>query len=264
MKKTGDDLARAAEALFAVRTGAPALAELDAEVRPSTLEEAYAIQRFLNDRLKGAGFGALDGYKIGCTTPVMQDYLGIPHPCAGAMFADTIFTGTGRYERARLHRPGVECEIAVDIRADIPDLPVPTPEGVAPFVGAARSSIELVDDRWTDFGKVSTPSLITDNFFNAGCVLGPQSDKDPLNLDKIAGGMVINGREVGTGTGSDILGHPLNALAWLARHQIEQGAPLRAGQVVTLGSIVQTVWIDAGDEVVVEIESLGRCSLKMA
>lgn len=258
-----DPFAEAAEILFGIRTGRPPLAELEERIRPDTLDDAYAIQTLLNERLRGAEFGPLVGYKIGCTTPIMQNYLGIPHPCAGAMFGKTVFTGTGRYRRKELHRPGVECEIAIDIAADISALPDPTPEGIAPFLGAARASIELVDDRWIDFSKVSTPSLITDNFFNAGCVVGPPGDIDPLDLGTISGRMIINGNAVGAGTGADILGHPLNALIWLAGHQIRQGEPLRAGQIVTLGSIVRTVWIEAGDRVVADLDGLGRCALEL-
>ena len=255
--------AEAADVLFGVRTGQPPLDELIARMRPRTLADAYAIQALLNDKLARAEFGPLAGYKIGCTTPVMQDYLKIPHPCAGSMFEKTIFTETGRYERRKLHRPGVECEIAVDILTDITELPDPSPKAVAPFVRAVRASIELVDDRWVEFDKVSTPSLITDNFFNAGCVLGPRADFDPMRLSTVDGRMIINGKEVGLGHGFDILGHPLNALGWLAGHQISQGRPLRAGQTVTLGSIVQTVWIDTGDKVVVEIDDIGQCSLEL-
>jgi 2-oxo-3-hexenedioate decarboxylase/2-keto-4-pentenoate hydratase len=254
----------AAKVLFAVRTGKPPPAELDGWMRPETIDDAYAIQALLNQKLEGGAFGSLAGYKIGCTTPVMQDYLGIPHPCAGAMFENSVFTGSGRYDRGTLHRPGVECEIAVDISADITALAEPSPEAIVHFVGAARASIELVDDRWIDFRTVSTPSLVSDNFFNAGCVLGPPAEIDPMTLGDVSGRMTINGREVGAGTGADILGHPLNALAWLAEHQIRRRAPLRAGQVVTLGSIVQTVWIEAGDRVVVEIDGLGRCALELA
>ncbi len=255
--------AEAAEILFGVRTGQPPLAELAARIRPGTLDDAYAIQALLNDKLAHSEFGPLVGYKIGCTTPVMQKYLGIPHPCAGSMFAKTVIEGSGRYERDKLHRPGVECEIAVDIATDITALSDLTLKAIAPFVGAVRASIELIDDRWVEFGKVSTPSLITDNFFNAGCVLGRPADINPMRLAGVDGSMTINGKEVGSGQGSDILNHPLNALCWLAGHQIRQGAPLRAGQVVTLGSIVQTVWIDAGDQVVVEIDGVGQCSLEL-
>jgi 2-keto-4-pentenoate hydratase len=55
-----------------------------------------------------------------------------------------------------------------------------------------------------------------------------------------------------------VLGHPLNALTWLADTLARRGRPLRAGMVVTTGSIVATQWPKAGETVEVEIESLGK------
>jgi len=57
-----------------------------------------------------------------------------------------------------------------------------------------------------------------------------------------------------------VLGHPHNALAWLANHLAADGKNLRAGQLVLTGSLVKTVWLKAGDEVVMELEGLGRVS----
>jgi 2-oxo-3-hexenedioate decarboxylase/2-keto-4-pentenoate hydratase len=258
---TQDPVDIAAEILFKLRTEHRPIDELTPEVRPGSLEQAYDIQANLNARLVEAGFGAGVGAKIGCTTPVMQQYLKINHPCAGSLFAATVAEGVVTRPRRDFVRPGVECEIAVDITRDITDIDAPTPEAVAPYVASARASIEIVDDRWIDFAQVSTPTLIADNFFNAGCVLGPSVTVDPMNLDTVTGRMVINGQEVGNGTGADILGHPLAALAWLAQHRIARGDPLREGQVVTLGSLVQTVWIDRGDKVEIELPELGTCSL---
>ena len=75
--------------------------------------------------------------------------------------------------------------------------------------------------------------------------------------------MVINGKEVGAGVGGDILGHPLNALVWLADLRGGQGRPLKAGEFVTLGSLVRTVWVEEGDEIIAEVEGLGRAVLTL-
>lgn len=254
-------LEAAAGFLTALRRGATAVDGLPERLAPADLPAAYTLQDRLNARLRDAGLGPLAGHKIGCTTAVMQDYLGISHPCAGALFASTIAGGEGRWSRSRLARPGVECEIAVEISRDVTDPAAATPEAIAAHVGRSRASIELVDDRWRDFAAVGTPTLIADNFFNAGCVLGPPVDLQPERLDALEGEMRVNGRSVGAGRGADILGHPLCALAWLARHRIESGAPLRTGEVVSLGSMVQTVWLEAGDRVEITVAELGTCRL---
>ena len=71
------------------------------------------------------------------------------------------------------------------------------------------------------------------------------------------GRAVINGVEAGRGSGADVLGHPHNALAWLANHLAAEGKALRAGEIVLTGSLVKTVWLEAGDEVVMELAGLG-------
>jgi 2-keto-4-pentenoate hydratase len=61
-----------------------------------------------------------------------------------------------------------------------------------------------------------------------------------------------------------VLGHPHNALAWLANHRAASGKGLRAGEIVLTGSLVKTVWLKAGDEVVMELAGLGRVEATFA
>ena len=76
------------------------------------------------------------------------------------------------------------------------------------------------------------------------------------------GVMEIDGKEVGRGVGADILGHPLNALAWLAEHRAALGLPLRAGEFVMLGSVVKTVHFEAPASVRISFEGLGEASVR--
>jgi len=68
----------------------------------------------------------------------------------------------------------------------------------------------------------------------------------------------INGAEVGRGAGRDVMGHPFEALAWLANQRSARGQHLPAGCFVFLGSVVETKWVASGDRVVMDIEGLGR------
>jgi len=80
----------------------------------------------------------------------------------------------------------------------------------------------------------------------------------PQSLREVTGTMAINGRAVGHGVGTDILGDPLNVLSWLANSCAAWGTPPLAGDVVLLGSLVQTQWVQAGDVVTIANDPLGE------
>src|ERR1700752_4096679 len=60
---------------------------LPPELYPASLAEAYPIRRCFQEIEEATGRGAIAGYKIGLTTPVMQQLCGIAEPCYGAIFA---------------------------------------------------------------------------------------------------------------------------------------------------------------------------------
>jgi 2-keto-4-pentenoate hydratase len=258
------DINAAASRLGTGRLHREAMAPLPDRLRPGDAGSAYAIQQHLHQRYRDAGRGEVTGYKIGCTTPVMQEYLGIDHPCAGGILADTVYEGHGALRQDRFCRVGVECEIAVRLCRDLPtrDTAYEADE-MAPAVGEIMVAMEIVDDRWQDFTTVDTFTLIADDFFGAGCVLGePVAFDTSPDLGGLRGEMTINGRSVGRGSGSDILGHPLNALAWLASSGACAGGLLE-NQFVLLGSVVKTHWLAAGDRVKVAIRGLGNATLSL-
>ena len=239
---------------------------LPASCRPPDEAAAYALQDALHDALTGTGFGPLAGYKIGCTTPVMQRFLGIDHPCAGGLFEGTLRRGRGVFAHADFNRVGVECEIAVRLARDLPAAGAPySRDGAAAAVGALLAAIEVVDDRYRDYRAFDVATLISDDFFNAAAVLGPpRADWQGLDLPALGGRMAIDGREVAGGRGADIMGHPLEALAWLANALAARGRALTAGTVVLLGSVVETRWPEAGQTVAIEIDGLGTAEAVFA
>ncbi len=257
---TPEQVDDAARRLSAGRLQGAVLGALPESCRPTNEVQAYAVQDRLHQRLTAAGLGEVAGHKIGCTTKVMQAFLGIGNPCAGGVFAPTARDGEARFRHANFRRVGVECEIAVRLGRDLTPAQAPfTTDSVADAVAAVMAAIEVVDDRYDDYGALGAPTLIADDFFDAGCVLGaPVGDWRALDLPSAAGSMTINGVEVGRGHGGDIMGHPLAALAWLADSLAGRGRTLAAGEFVLLGSVVETKWVAAGDAVAIEIEGLGQ------
>ena len=83
---------------------------LPPDSRPATPHAGYLLQDAVHTRLS-ARLGPLVGWKIGCTTAVMQAMLDIPSPCYGGILQSGMHRGKARLMHADYCRPGVECEI---------------------------------------------------------------------------------------------------------------------------------------------------------
>jgi 2-keto-4-pentenoate hydratase len=260
-----ETIGRAADWLRRARLERASVGGMPAALRPADEAAGYAVQEALHARLGAAdGLGPVVGYKIGCTTAVMQRYLAIPHPAAGGVYERGVRRGDAAVRHADHLRPGAECEVAVRLDRPLPAAAAPYDRaGVAAAVGACMAAIEIVDDRYGDFLALGAPTLVADDFFHAGAVLGPEvADWRGLDLAALRGRMTVDGREAGAATGAEVMGHPLEALAWLANARAARGRDLPAGALVLLGSFIQVQWVAAGDVVEVEIEGLGRAGAR--
>jgi 2-keto-4-pentenoate hydratase len=259
------DIRSAAEAIAAARRDRAPLAPLAADTSPATEAEGYRIQEAVHDLL-APHVGVRVGYKIGCTSAVMQEYLHIPHPCGGGVFAKGVHDSGVSLKAKDFVRVGVECEIAVRLARDLLPTEEPfTAEWVGEAIDAYYPAIEIVDDRYVNWETMGAPTLVADDFFAAGCVLGRGVPRSAApDLLKVTGRALINGEAVGQGTGAEVLGHPHNALAWLANHLAADGRGLRAGEIVLTGSLVKTVWLNAGDRVAMKLSGLGNVSATFA
>jgi len=124
-------------------------------------------------------------------------------------------------------------------------------------VAAVAAAVEVVDDRAADYQQLDMRSLVADNSWNAGVILGAWHEQWP-DLALLAGIVERNGEELDRGHGRDVLGHPFHALTWLANHLAESGEGLRAGDVVATGSIVPTRFPTGPEQYRYSVETLGE------
>ena len=229
------------------------------EVEPADFDEAYAAQEIVQTRW-AATRGPIVGYKIAITTPVMQQLMGIDQPCAGAIFQRVLHASPATVRCADYVHVAVECEIGMRLGADVLDRGRPHDrESVAAAVASCHAAMEIIEDQNAEYKKVRAPGLVANNAWNGGAVFGPAvTEWRRLDLGALAGVMTIDGVEQGRGKGADVLGHPLNALAWLANNRIARGRPLRKGMSVLTGSVVATKFPKPGQTVRCAIESLGE------
>jgi len=226
------------------------------ELIPGDLDEAYLVRAQYETIEVAAGRGAVAGYKIGLTTPIMQQLCGVDEPCYGAMFSSEIRHSPAEVRAADFCRVGIETEVAIRLGAD---LATGARAAVEAAVESCAAAIEVLEDLRHDYKRLSARSMVAGNVWNAGCVLGaPVVDWRRLDLATVDYQLTINGKEIGSGKGSDVMGNPLNALAWLADKLARDGRPLRKGMVVMTGSTVPIQFPTADDRAIVEVSGLGR------
>jgi 2-keto-4-pentenoate hydratase len=230
------------------------MAPLPPGARPATLAEGVAGQLALAQLTDQAAPG---GFKIGATTQQMQRILGLEGPAAGFMPRDNLHASGSTLGFDRFLRPGVECELAVHLAHDLPPGPC-SPEEAAAAVDLLMAAIEIVENRYADLAAFGTPALVADQVFHAGAVLGqPLADWRELDLQAVTGELSLDGKVAGSGKGADLLGGPMQALAWLAGSaEAAAFGGLRAGQIVMLGSVTQPFWLDGPAEIEVRFGPL--------
>jgi 2-keto-4-pentenoate hydratase len=223
-------------------------------LRPQSIAEAYAAQEIYY-QLAEPVYGAVSGAKIATTTKIMQQLMGITHPCGGAIFAHTIHASPARLRTADFVNLRVESEIALKLGASLPASSAPwTREAVAPAIVAAMPAFELIEDRNADYRATDATSLIVENCWNGGVVIGTPKAVSVADLVGMAGRLAINSTTIGEGKAED----PCATLAWLANHLAERGRDLKAGMVVITGSVIPTISIAVGDRAVFSVEGLGE------
>ena len=211
-----------------------------------SISQGYEIQ---NDIFKHFSKKySYSGWKIGCTTPVMQKYLNIPSPCLGRVMTRDVIENDTILKFDEFVQPGVECEIAVILS----DKYVYSKKNnkLDEIVKRVVPSIEVVDNRWENYKHEKTSLLIADDFFASSIVFGKGSKKMKLkNLKNLKGGMKVNEQNIGKGIGSDILEDPINALNWFLNFNFSENNYPKAGDLISLGSLVQTYWVEKNDTI---------------
>jgi 2-keto-4-pentenoate hydratase len=261
---TQDRINRVADWIEAEQRARKRFVRLTGDLAPASLAECYAIQ----DRL-AAAFAAEDGpvgaYKIALTSPAVQKLCGVDSPAGGLVHANNIHKSPWRAAKADFVRLGIEFELAVILGEDVKASDAPWDRAkIADRVAALAPAFELIDDRDADYADLDGHSIAADRCWNAGIVLGePVTDWRGIDLARARTTMTLNGNETETGSTGAALGHPLDALAWLANEWAAHGRDMKAGSAIMTGSVIATRFPNPGDRFVHEIEGLGKVELEV-
>jgi 2-keto-4-pentenoate hydratase len=226
-------------------------------LEPQDIDGAYAVQSANTDFWLENG-REVRGHKIGLTAKAVQQQLGVDRPDFGILFHDMQIADGGQLMASAVLQPKVEAEVAFILADDIDD-PGATRESVAAAVNYAVAAIEIVDSRIADW-KITFADTVADNGSSAFFVLADEP-KPIADLDLWTCGMAleVDGDVVSVGAGAACLGHPLEALAWLARTLALRGGSLRKGDLVLSGALGPMVAIQPGAMVKASIGGLGSC-----
>jgi 2-keto-4-pentenoate hydratase len=230
---------------------------------PATITDAYDIQdRYV--ALLQSEHGGTVGYKVGLTSATMQTFCGIDYPIAGVVLKSRVHHSGATIRRSDFGRLGLEFEIAVRIKSDVPATSVPlTAEAIRPHIDGVCAAIELVDDRSADYSNLDVRSLVADNSWNGGIVLSEFATSWP-DLESVLGRATRDREAIGEGHGRDILGHPFNSVAWLATQLASRGATLQAGQIVMTGSVMKTIFPAEDATYRFELAPIGSVEVRLA
>jgi 2-keto-4-pentenoate hydratase len=226
------------------------------------LSLAYDIQDCVIREFAGNANHA--GYKIGLTTPRMQAMCGVDQPIAGAVFAGRLHASPAAIDAAPFVRLGIESEIAVQLGRPLPETADLDAAVVLACLSQACAAFELIDDSDADYTGLDAVSLVADNAWNAGLVLGsPTPLAELLLLRDRAGVLFRNGEVLDSGNSSDVMGDPLQVVVWLAKHLAARGVSLQPGQWISTGSIVTTKFAAAGERYRFEVEGMAPVEVRI-
>ena len=254
-----DPAAALADRLFAEHADGRPFRRLQGADRPASLEEGYRVQALLNRRFAEAGRGAPAGYKVGLTSEAIQTMYGSDQPISGVVFESTVHRSPAQIALSRYSRLGIEFELAVEVGDAFrpEDAPFALDDAIA-RIGACMPAFELIEDRHADHDDVDALSILVDNAWCGGVVLGPRrADWRTLDLAGTPVSLRVNDGPPATAVTGAAMGNPLNSLVWLANQLASRGTTLEAGMVVMTGSTLATQFPVAGDRFVYEIEGLG-------
>jgi len=211
-------------------------------------------------KLFDATYGPPVGYKAGLTNAAVQARFNHDAPVWGALYAPMLLKSGAVVEANFGARPLYEADLLVRV--------------ASPAINQARSIGEVLAAIDQVIPFIELPDLVVQapgklngaaiSAINVGARLGalgmPIAVQRTAEFGQMLGDMVMvvraDGIEVDRGRGSDVLGHPLNAVLWLVRELARDGRALKPGDLVSLGSFSKLLPPKPGLAVEVEYQGL--------
>lgn len=221
-----------------------------------TVDDAYAIQSLVSTMTASPNRRRI-GRKIGLTSPVVQAQMGVDEPDFGVLWSDMVFVDGQPIPDGLLLQPRIEAEVAFVLGADLDTDPV-TAVDVMRAVDFVVPAIEVVDSRIRDW-DISILDTVADNASSGIVVVGgsPRRLTDVVDLRSIEMTLRRGDEVISSGDGAACLGHPINALTWLANTMVRRGEPLLRGELILSGALGPLIPAERGGLYEATLEGLG-------
>ena len=232
---------------------------LAGDLLPRDLDEAYAAHLALLDLLAAEGGGPQIGWKVGFTNDRAQAANGASEPVFAGLLGGNAYRGEAEVASPRGTGLGVEAELAVRIGSALSGQ-VSREEAAAAIDGVAIA-IEIVEPR-VRVAEMGLVTMIADGTQQFGSVIGEWNEEiDPRTLDQCDVRLQVDGQTDGFMSATEVLGHPLNAVTWLAGALAANDLALEPGDVVLTGAIIPAQHLDPGQLAEVACDGLGDIRL---
>ena len=227
--------------LIQARTERRQFDALAAAERPSTLEQGYAVQQAVH----ASSGSVVAGYKVAAANAAALRTSEFGLALFGSLEQTAMHANDAVITRVEGARFTLEVEAAFELLCDVRAGDEPLDMGrllSAPFL-----AIEIVCSRYLDRKTVGAPSFVADNSAFHAFVRGDQLDATvpdnapwgkPAQLD-------CDGVSISHPLTGDACTEPLQSLALFWEHAAKYGLELTRGQVITTGTLVQPVDVDA-------------------
>ena len=205
------------------------------------------------------------GWKIAATSLGGQKHINVNGPISGRLLSGRILAEGEECSLAANSMGVMEAEFAFRFGETVPlrDSAY-TPEEVLARVSELRLAIELPDSRFKDFTSVGKAHLVADNACAWWLLEGRKVESGwrETDLSDHVVNVFLNGKLAAEGRGSNVLGDPRKALAWLVNDVTSRGETIGKGELVTTGTCIIPVPVKSGDQVLADFGSFGTVEIR--
>ena len=220
-----------------------------------SVDEAYDIQRLSIEQRLARG-EKLIGLKMGFTSEAKMQQMGVHDMIWGRLTNTMLIENGAAVDLGKFIHPRAEPEICFRVKENI-NRELSVEECIAVTDGIA-SAIEVIDSRYLNF-KFSLEDVIADNCSSSALVIGEWTSPR-RNLGNLGMNLLVNGEVSQAGNSQAILGDPWRSLAAATRLAHQYGQTIAAGSVIMAGAATEAMFLKSGQQVSVDIESLGTAS----